>query len=66
VRFVVSANDDPGGLRAEPHADAVAGADDGVGLFAVALGDPNQIADAASGLVCPRASRRLVSSSCSR
>ena len=40
MRLVISANPyDPGGLRAEPHADAVAGADDGVGLFAVALGD---------------------------
>ena len=32
--------DGAGRLWADPLADAVAGADDGVGVFAVALGDP--------------------------
>ena len=43
VRPVVPADRGAGRVRADPHADAAAGADDGVGVFAVAVGDPDPV-----------------------
>ena len=39
VRLVVPADPAAGGVRADPHADAAAGADDGDRVLAVAVGD---------------------------